>query len=1257
MNTLEDISQRLKTLVASIPPPVLVALALAVPLAVAGVLWLKARAAQRKQQRAAQPPPAPAPAPAPARTDRLLRVWKEFLQQLPPLIRRSIFQFQPFLVLGKAGSGKSQLIDTCTDWKQQEQQMVGASLDRPDLRICLGSRLLLLELPAALLEDTSRSGRETLLRLWKPLFRRRPPVVVVTLDAAALATTPVDEMGKQANRVRGKLNLLMEVCGKPPELRLVLTRLDQVKGYEAFARFMARQHLPATLSLSQEDWKSEAHLESALRRHVEGFEHLLPRALTRAPATDYLQMVAFLEKLPPYLLHVAHYLAVLGAHTPPLLPPRPERLYLAALHEGAEGGGANPFLQAASDARSTRVPDPRWRHRLAAVACVSLGALYLLTGYLHERTLWLPARAAALAYKVGPESFDENTNDGEPALRQSIIRFLERRKYAPMRYLPRFFSSQDEALEQRLSEGLRQRYILPKLQQVMNSTAEQQPHRRSLYLLAVLYATRDNALGIRIQQQKRHWAEATALDDEFLSTYVQNTTRPYEGQPPLASLHALVVKDPADNARTWQAFIQKLNTVITQNAPLTPEQLAPLKNEAGQLLKALEVIQRFSETPDLLDKLKATTGHDLSREYAHADAALKAPDLFKNSSDMKRLLQLVREGAQDGTTSEARLLSELNARLEALLDDSPQEAQGNTSLVVQVPGEKDPFTFEPRRWKSLIRQSSAHELVQRFLSLSGQRDSIFFSGDEALTDLEMRPGDNGYVLFTGKAIIQGPYTREAFTKRVVDVLAKYAALDGKLSSQEDRIAMKHLLDGEVFRYAQKYQAQVDNYYGAFKVQARSKEELQLLLRQMLEPGSPFNELLRLVRDNTLMEVPASPLGLMLAPMQVVRDRYAPLHNLLADDQKLLAPYRSMLEQIRQSLTVATAPPEAAATPDAADETAPAPDTKTAATPDAETAATASPLHGLKDELSPVGLMTLAMMRPETKGDYDELLWAWLGKLKLDQQLAGPFVAPLNALRTVGREEIGSTVSRLWRQHLLVSLADVQYAFPFNPESQEDVTPQQLEALFHPKKGRFHQQVRQYIQPIAVRRGEDWRKLPFPLAIPREVFPTISNVERLSRTLWKDDGTPQPLQFSIASVPFKPSAPGMPLLSLVYLHTGADSLLNFNQQPAYRVIGMDWTRPRQARLSIELLDPVTGAKTYPPALLSDISPWCLLRLLRRATQNGTTWSWNVPLGPVQNGARKGPGVEVEFQLAEDPWRPFALRPSAEPSEATASPSLP
>ena len=105
-------------------------------------------------------------------------------------------------------AGKSCLIDTYTDWQGLARQFYPSYTTDPQLQIYLGSKVIVQEIPSALFNDTSEPARAALLRLWRACFRKKKPTVVVVINGAALNTDSPESLKKQAQTIRGKINIL-----------------------------------------------------------------------------------------------------------------------------------------------------------------------------------------------------------------------------------------------------------------------------------------------------------------------------------------------------------------------------------------------------------------------------------------------------------------------------------------------------------------------------------------------------------------------------------------------------------------------------------------------------------------------------------------------------------------------------------------------------------------------------------------------------------------------------------------------------------------------------------------------------------------------------------------------------------------------------------------------------------------------------------------------------------------------------------------
>ena len=308
----------------------------------------------------------------------LRRIWKTFLRQVPREFRPYVLLYQPFVVFGESGSGKSLLIGRYTDWKGQAAQFYPSYSTDPRLQIYLGSRALVQEIPATLLAETSTPARIALVNLWQPLFKKRDPIAIATFSAAALRKATPESLRAQAQMLRGKINVLARIANKPIQVRIVLTHMDQVEGYLAYSQFVEKQEVPHQLQL---DPKAP---DGALEHSLEPQETYLPLALTTLSSKSYLKVLTFLNKAPETFVNLGSLLRTLKEPDPLSFQPEIKDLYLTSDQGGSPSAVSNPFASSWAD-QSLSIEKARLRrHRLFSGGILAAGLAYLGFGFYHE---------------------------------------------------------------------------------------------------------------------------------------------------------------------------------------------------------------------------------------------------------------------------------------------------------------------------------------------------------------------------------------------------------------------------------------------------------------------------------------------------------------------------------------------------------------------------------------------------------------------------------------------------------------------------------------------------------------------------------------------------------------------------------------------------------------------------------------------------------------------------------------------------------
>ncbi|WP_437629918.1 type VI secretion protein IcmF/TssM N-terminal domain-containing protein [Sorangium sp. So ce854] len=1247
-STLEGLADRLDA-------RLLVVLAVVVPvLAVVGGVLYKRYKARKKAQPPALAAGAGAAGAAGAPHDpeiarfTLVRAWRRFLAKLPARHRRSILNFEQFVVMGDAASGKSALITAYTDWRRQSKQFVASQTDDKDLGVYLTSTAVVAELPARMLHDHSASARKALELLWRPLYRRRAPTVVVVVDARRLREDPPEVTEELAETIRGKINLLAAIRERPVEVRVALTHLDAIEGHAAFAAFCRAQGISTRVPLAGQDPP-----RVAVERWLSGAEAHLPRALTSLGAAEYRRVVSFLRGARALVEPVHNFVASLFAREALAADPVRGGLYLASDPPGTQ----SPFRRAAERGRG---PDPRTPH-LVAAGLVAAGAMtFLGLSYIHQRAIWGAAADALQQYNPAAAN-----RDRERALRRTIVAFTEEHT-SWLDTRPDFFASRRQEMRRDLSEEIRDKLLMRQLRDVALDGAATHghlplPYHRSLYYLALIHSDRHDELDILStrddlgRNRRAIWSSMTGIEADLLADYLKNTDAPL--RDPLALEFGALPVDPYDTAQPWRDFLTEV-TDATARGAVPPARLKALRESAGDLLGHLDRLKNPDITLSILpglDRYGQGTGEaeadadgpsgdargrgaphvGLGHAYgAYFGAFLRGYEPFRRLAvdELGATLQTVRD-ADLGAAKRAQgagLLRDLVARVRAMYGRA-RAAEDNGRLVV-IDGAA--VVFDELAWADVIRDSKISLMIEDFVRNDPER-SIFFEGAGGHVPIAWNPPGGAEAIFVGRSVLGGRTTRGAYDASVRGVVLELRdLLDRSKIVAADQQKIAAFVRRHVDAYAREYRRQALQFVRGFELHASSVEALRIALGQMSGDDSTFDEFLRIVDRNTSLEVDNPQTKAeepMLSPMADVTRDFARWRDAVSGGggTPRVAQYKAILAQMLADLGKA----EAAAEEEGA----------------AKGAAAGGEGGGaktLEQELSPSGKLVLASLRSD-KGAYSALIRGWVAAAELPAEQSGPFLAPLRPLSSLGGSEIQDVVWRAFRRDFLPEVRRVAARFPFDPAAAEDATPDELTELFHPKEGRVFDLFRRYLEPLSeFDEGGPFRQsraAQAKLDLPQDMYRIVNAVAALSARLWDAEGKPRPLAYPLVTAPLVKAPSDRLALTLVRLDAGDGALFNFNQRPTEKELLVDWTRPSAAQVSVQLTNIETREHTFPEPVAVEGSCWSFLRLLREARRppadvkdmpRAKLYTWDVPAGA-------GLDVAAQVVVQGDPWAPFSL----------------
>jgi len=867
---------------------------------------------------------------------RLLSIWQQFLAPLPPSVRVALPDYDHFIVLGDPGVGKSALVTRRVDWQGQASQFLPSYTPDPLMQVYLGSRIVVQEISATLLQFTTRDVHEAFRRMWRAsLPSGVPPLVVVVLKAAVLSTASPDVIRQQAQLIRGKLNLLSDLYGVPIRTRICLTHMERVRGYVEFARFLHRERVPLVLDVSGD---AEGGMIAALK----GYEKHVPRALTSLPVARFEASVGLLSSAETVLGPVRAFIAALVEGSVASARPDVKQVYFFSLAADEDVG--NPFDTTGLAKPQTATTVSRLTRWLAALGISPLHAtlsLLILFGGLFP--LWLTQRrhaervaqagAAVAALEQAVRRAQESLSSPSES---DVVRRAERRateslkivedaeaKFRPLRWLLR---KEQAGIRQQYVAAIRQGYLRPALE----AGVRQRLRDKILYGLAALYATRDNTLGAIVRSAPQDFASTLGLPADLFDDYVRESEVPWTERvllllPPLPSDAA---RYPIADLRPWRDFVTTVERV-SKEPYITGLELERLRKEADRLRETTRKVRQASALRRMYQVLSEESPLDMNKLFG-GNAGVLAPDpwLHDNQETIERLLRLVRDGSlqihRSGRMSLYALLKWINSlsgRTDGITGDSSKE---NDLIELAFPGNKLASISE-RAWLELLMRSRKRFLlsyrvaaaqagsgtVQRCCEcrrgshrhhcrpcsdgqkLSRSQRQELCSAQRVLRRIsaparpEMPPFSDAELqprlasLATSDRApserVDDQYNRALFDNDVLPLVRelKRALADSKVLVPDEKLRLAKLVRGEIASYARRYCAALEQFHLSFHFHAGdgSAADLHTALLDLTRPGSRFVSHLYAVAENASLRGMDDP---YLAPLSQCLAEFQPI---------------------------------------------------------------------------------------------------------------------------------------------------------------------------------------------------------------------------------------------------------------------------------------------------------------------------------------------------------------------------------------------
>ena len=1238
---------------AGLPPAALVAGLLLIPLGIAAyAAWKK-----KKTDGATAPSVVVAPASEDVKPRQMAQVWKRFLKKQPANVRRSIYHFEPVVVFGAPGAGKSRVIDNGSDWRRAERQFLESETNDAELQIYFGSNELALEFSGKASLGTSRATRDALTKVLGPIARRREPLALVVVDGSKLVKQLPEAIETTAETLRGKLTLLSGLAKKPVLARVVLTHADEIEGFDAFVRFCVSQGLPTALPLRTP--KKGVSTGHELTDALANYENHLPRALTTLSSEDYRKLIVFLREMPAWLPALQQFCDVMLANDGLTIGVMPDGMYFSTENREA----SNPLRR--RDPLGAG-PDPHAQHRTFALAAAAAAVVYLSSGWALQRQSWSTADRSLASY---------HTSSGqEPSLRDGIVQFTSRDKSQWHFFHPRFFDPARLKMRARFSQQIRDEYIGPRLQRAESG---KDPFREALMLLGLAHADSRDLLHITSPERLALWSKVLGFDPTIVADYIENVDTRFIAQ--LDFPMAKTGESRVSEMDRWAALARSMMRA-QQAGDVTVdelEELHQLGRSLGLTLKDDGENENAAEILDWLDGRRrdegTTVGFDIvKKNYMQRFASFA--DLVRDREGLKRVIDAIQR-ANIAVASPPALLSDLSARMRVeCIEPAPDALKGGSVLRFDFGGTE--LKFDANLWDASMRSSRVRELVRSFHEAHESGDaadsSIFFTPEleRSLAPVQWNRFGDANAIFTGSGVLEGRATRPAFSEYVKKPIIGFAKSVEcvALTPFEKQQLVRYVAD-RTDEYAETVRKQLGVFWNEFGIRSSSGEALRVAISQMTKPSSPFSEFLEDVRTNAgvSQEATADAPG---------ADTAAPGASGASRNEAEVAAIASMLQPVRERLqefdVVQTM---FAGTPGAteiekykailgqmlADLGAP------------DSADNAGGARSLAARVGPTGRLTLSVLQAQ-QGSYLRLVDEWLTNLHVPRALSMPFLMPVIELYKVGTSDLqrGFDASRceFAREPGIEALSR---RFPFadpvmiaakakeqglDIPSVDDASPQDLASLFHPANGRMADFFRANVDPFATTKTAKYidtdecfvsESMPQPflkrrcdVRIPREVVAMRDDVAYLASMLWDTAGNPVTLPFSIEPLPVAKTQETNEVATLLYANIADASIYFFNQQPTRSTIGFDWTKRSVSQVGIQLTDLTSRVNLYPEPVVAQ-GFWSALRLLQAASEprekkapgkdlSFVRYSWD-----VRHSSEDDVTSKVSFKVYGDPWK--------------------
>ncbi len=1133
---------------------------------------------------------------------RLRSIWEPFYVGIPRRARH----YPTFIVVGEAGAGKTHLVSSRVDWRGQVNQFNPSAYHNPLMQLYLGDDAIVHELSSPLLRDVSRAAKRALTQLWRNVGPSATVVVVV--DARTLATTPDADLKAFAQLVRGKIGLLPSRLDDVVDVRVCLTHLDEVEGYDEFAAVMGTHERGLELDQLGIDYVDAEALLATLDGH-------LAYGLTTRTGDEFVRLVRFHDSLRGLASRLPALLTGLRGETTDTELYAPSQLYLASILPHSYVG--DPF-QADPGLVVSSIEGYNRRTALGAMALAAVGVLAIGTVALWHMQRVDAAEVAVEEHEVSQDG-KRGSSSAERRAAEAAADAIHAMDESGLLWLKWSHVGRKKKIAEDFEYTIRDGYLRPLLE---DEAAREGGADRVvlLYAMSLIHGTRGGSLGRHIQDNARWWANSLGLTERIIVYYIQSSTVTYDNELPAE------IDDRT--GRQWLEYSELLCATLGEGAgTVTVEDLERIEDVPSLRSQAEYEALEGARLLLLEDDSLAVTLAPILGEF---DAALASDNHHRLVEVSEAIEELTEPGPEPQPGWGLGMLMEQLERI-----DRWRTRHQEPSQVVDRTCQADHGTAA-----AVMARTRARALIESVLeSVPEERirsGLSFFDEDERLLDVASIRGYGGGTTAT----ISGFYTKEAFEDHVAPVLVE-AAMKLPLHELEDddRERVQRYVKNAVAAYASAYRDELMTFYLSFEFDPGSKVALPFALEGLVQPSSWFTDFLRTITDNASLTLVDDEYH---APLASALEAFTPLVNLLAETDGAmpgLEPYSAIVAGLLPLMNTSSTP-----------------------SPEGD---------GLEARLTGLGRLSLQTLQG-LEADRRAQVTEWLEGARVDYSWHRPFDAPLELVYLYGDRDVEDQIEAAWVYDVRPVVRSLLATYPFDPAAEVDARVADLETMLRrqgSKPGALWTRFDLLIGP-ATEPQADRITLLGNIPAPMGMLEMLHDVEELSQTLWDADGKRAPFMLRVTPQALPIEADEGRIASSAYLAAGGSAVYAFNQRPESQTLELRWWDQGDAIVSLNMTTAdAEEAKEY--TVEAEASTFSLYRLLdlghackgrgcsrkkgdgrtltqiaidkgtrcgryARRSNEGLSVAWTVPIDDVSKKR------DVQFTLDSDVWAPFAVR---------------